>query len=486
MAADRSLCVIISALGGQGGGVLAEWLADAADRAGFPAQSTSIPGVAQRTGATTYYFELFPDPDPPAAPVFNLFPSSDDVDLVAALEPIEAGRALENGFVTGRTTVITSINHIYSTAEKVVAGDGSVPVPPVLDGLEQAAARLITLDGQSMGQSTGRSRLNAVMFGAMAGCGALPLDEAHCRAAIEEKGVAVQSNLAGFAEGLELARAEGGTSHSGSSLEYAQPPVELQDVLPDWPGELQPLVGHGIARLVDYQNRAYAERYLARLEPVLAADKAAGGMDKDFALTREVARRLAAWMSFEDVIRVAQLKTRPGRLARIRGEVGAAEDEPVSVVDYLKPGRAELVGTLPSALARLLPEKEESDQPTRGRPMRVRTSSPLGYASFRILAALRPLRPRSERFRQEQAAIEQWLDAVTATAGVDYDLACRVAELAVWARGYGAVRSRGMKRLDALFATWNDKLAGDPGALTSEVSASLEAARNDPDAECGS
>jgi indolepyruvate ferredoxin oxidoreductase beta subunit len=436
--------------------------------------------VAQRTGATTYYFELLPDPDPPAAPIFNLFPSTDDVDLVAALEPIEAGRALENGYVTARTTVLTSTNHIYSTAEKVVAGDGAVPVPPVLEGLERAAGRLITLDG------SGR-RLNAVMFGAMAGCGVLPLEEAHCRAAIEGKGVAVADNLAGFAQGLALARSGEAGPAGAPGFEYAPPPEGFQTLLRDWPDELQALVGHGLARLVDYQDRAYAERYLARLQRVLDADKAAGGEDRGLALTRETARRLAAWMSFEDVIRVAQLKTRPGRLARIRGEIGAADDEPLNVVDYLKPRRDELVGTLPSGLARLVPGKEDDDhRPTRGRPMRVRTSSPLGYASFKVLAALRPFRPRTERYRREQAAIEQWLDAVTAAAAVDYDLACRSAELAVWARGYGAVRDRGMKRLDALFADWERKLAAEPGETTAAVAASLEAARNDPDAECGS
>lgn len=481
MTGERPLCVIISALGGQGGGVLAEWLADAADRAGFSAQSTSIPGVAQRTGATTYYLELLPDPDPPAAPVFNLFPSTDDVDLVAALEPIEAGRALENGYVTARTTVVTTMEHIYSTAEKVIAGDGAVPVPPVLEGLEEAASRLITLDGNGAGR-----RLNAVMFGAMAGCGVLPLQAEHCRAAIEEKGVAVQSNLAGFDEGLSLARNRKGARATGSPLEYAAPPAQFEQVLQAWPADLRVLLGHGLDRLVDYQDRGYAERYLARLERVLESDRAAGGEARGFALTRETARRLGAWMSFEDVIRVAQLKTRPGRLARIRGEVGAADGEPVSVVDYLKPRRAELVGTLPSTFARLFPEKPGAASPTAGRPMRVRTSSPLGYASFRLLAALRPLRPRSERYRREQAAIEQWLEAVTSAAGVNYDLACRIAELAVWARGYGAVRERGMVRLDALFEDWEQKLSDDPRAVAEEVSASLEAARNDPDAECGS
>jgi indolepyruvate ferredoxin oxidoreductase beta subunit len=56
----QPISILLCALGGEGGGVLADWLIDAARHAGYPAQATSIPGVAQRTGATTYYLEVFP------------------------------------------------------------------------------------------------------------------------------------------------------------------------------------------------------------------------------------------------------------------------------------------------------------------------------------------------------------------------------------------------------------------------------------------
>ena len=73
MVADRPICILLGALGGQGGGVLADWLVEAAQHSGYPAQATSTPGVAQRTGATTYYFELFPEKNPPGEPIFTLF-----------------------------------------------------------------------------------------------------------------------------------------------------------------------------------------------------------------------------------------------------------------------------------------------------------------------------------------------------------------------------------------------------------------------------
>jgi indolepyruvate ferredoxin oxidoreductase beta subunit len=55
---SRPITIAIMAMGGQGGGVLVDWIVDLAENNGYLAQSTSVPGVAQRTGATIYYVEL--------------------------------------------------------------------------------------------------------------------------------------------------------------------------------------------------------------------------------------------------------------------------------------------------------------------------------------------------------------------------------------------------------------------------------------------
>ena len=57
---DPLITLAIMAMGGEGGGVLADWLVDLAEHNGYLAQTTSVPGVAQRTGATIYYLEMFP------------------------------------------------------------------------------------------------------------------------------------------------------------------------------------------------------------------------------------------------------------------------------------------------------------------------------------------------------------------------------------------------------------------------------------------
>ena len=77
--------------------MLTDWIVAAAADLGFPVQSTSIPGVAQRTGATTYYIEIVPVPARELGgkrPVLALTPGIGDIDLVVASELMEAGRAI--------------------------------------------------------------------------------------------------------------------------------------------------------------------------------------------------------------------------------------------------------------------------------------------------------------------------------------------------------------------------------------------------------
>src|SRR5436853_6204768 len=125
---QRPITMATLAMGGEGGGVLAEWIVDVAEHAGYIAQMTSVPGVAQRTGATNYYVELFPKHGAKAnspAPVLGLTPVPGDVDIVIASELMEAGRAVQRGLVTpDRTTFIVSTNRVYSMTERIAMAAG--------------------------------------------------------------------------------------------------------------------------------------------------------------------------------------------------------------------------------------------------------------------------------------------------------------------------------------------------------------------------
>ena len=138
-------------------------------------------------------------------------------------------------------------------------------------------------------------------------------------------------------------------------------------------------------------------------------------------LGAEVGRHLAVWMSYEDIIRVADLKTRASRFERVRRETGAKAGEPVVVIDYLKPGVEEFASVLPASLGRRLVQWAER----RGKldaynvGMHIKTSSMLGYLMVRSLAWLKPWRPRSYRYAEEQRLIERWLALVQEAARRD-------------------------------------------------------------------
>jgi len=474
------ICVQIAALGGQGGGVLAEWLADAADIAGYPAQVTSIPGVAQRTGATTYYVEVFPDKEPDGKPVFCLFPDEDGLDLMAALEPMEAARALNLGLISERTTVITADKRIYSTAEKSVAGDGAVRSDALIEPLRRAARDVVALNMEAVVGRTG-GQGNAALLGAIQASGVLPFTDDDCRQAIRAKGVAVPTNLADFEAGLMASR--GGGAREAEALDglaYDEAPEALEADLQQFPKALRPIVGHGFARLADYQDSAYARLYGKRLAALPGLDP--DGMDGDqVEAFGEAAKRLAAWMSYEDVIRVAQLKTRPGRLATVRGNLGLNEDDRFRLIDFLKPGREEVASLLPPGLGGLLMKIPSKGGPG-GIKLRLATSQPFAYGMLRLLARLRPWRPKTYRYAREQAAIEVWLAAVSAALETDPGIAKRTAELAVLARGYGGVRERGLDRLENTLEGWEHRLKEDAEGLSREIDRLLDQARNDPDA----
>ena len=133
----RPITIAILALGGQGGGVLVDWIVDLAQHNGYLAQATSVAGVAQRTGATIYYIELFAKRHAEARgaqPVLAQMAVPGEVDIVIASELMEAGRAMQRGLVTPkRTTLITSSHRDFATLEKVVPGNGVADAAAVLD-----------------------------------------------------------------------------------------------------------------------------------------------------------------------------------------------------------------------------------------------------------------------------------------------------------------------------------------------------------------
>ena len=171
---QRPIKLTIAALGGQGGGVLADWLIEIAESEGYIAQSTSVPGVAQRTGATIYYLEFFPRAAADRAgrlPVMALMPVPGDVDCVLASELAEAGRAIQRGLVTPEcTTLISSTHRSYAIGEKSAMGQGAADAAELLDVVRGSAKRLVLFDMEETAERN-QSVISSVLLGALCGSG---------------------------------------------------------------------------------------------------------------------------------------------------------------------------------------------------------------------------------------------------------------------------------------------------------------------------
>jgi indolepyruvate ferredoxin oxidoreductase beta subunit len=451
---ERPISMVIGALGGEGGGVLTAWVVRAAELCDFPTQSTSIPGVAQRTGATTYYVEIFPAPRDQLngkLPVMALYAAPGNMDIVVTSELMEAGRMLENGMVTSdRTTLIASTHRVYSIIEKSAMGDGLFRGDKLDNAAQKLAKRAILFDIATLAEKEG-TVLNAIILGVIAGSGELPIPVENFTKSIRESGVAVESNIKGFEIGLAYMKGELKLPDAApdKKIRAAKPSTDslIAEVASSYPGEALAIVTEGVKRLVDYQNPAYAKLYLDRLADVLAIDRERGGERNNWSLTVETGRYLALMMSYEDIIRVADLKSRRSRFERIRTEVMAKAGEPVHMTEFLKPGFDEFTSIMPSGLGRPIMNWAMGNDWAKNYnfAMRVRTNTIFGFVRVWGLSKLRFYRPKTYRYSQEQPAIEGWLEVVKDAAARHYQLAVEIAELANLRKGYSDTHKRGLQ-----------------------------------------
>jgi indolepyruvate ferredoxin oxidoreductase beta subunit len=401
---------------------------------------------------------------------------------------MEGGRAIQRGLVTpDRTTLLASTHRVYSITEKSALGDGRVDSDALLAHAAAAAKRFVRFDMAAVAEENG-SVIGAVLFGALAGTGVLPFSRAQFEATIARGGVGVASSQKAFA--AAYAQVQGGkvdapalaaeplhgdvvAQPAAAALDgttYA-PPAPAQDETPreaaschpvhpavralldrieaSFPASARPMLREGVRRLIDYQDPAYAGLYLDRLAKIAVL----AGADRR--LLDETARHLALWMSYEDTIRVAALKTRGSRFERVRNEVRAGRDQVLAIDEYLHPGVGEIAETLPGAIGRAVQRpgwlRRTVERFTR--KGRIVTSSSLGgFLMLRAVAGMKRWRRSTTRYAAESAAIEAWLARIAATATTHPELAVEVAQCQRLVKGYSDTHERGVRNFETVMA----------------------------------
>ena len=465
----QPISILLCALGGEGGGVLADWLVEAARHGGFAAQATSIPGVAQRTGATTYYLEIFPTPVSELGgrrPVFGLNPLPGRLDLMVSSELLETARQISLGLCSAnRTLLISASNRALTTHEKMQMGDGRMDDAALLQLLQQHSHASHVLDMVALTRQAG-TVVSAVMLGCIAASSVLPLRRedfeyaVHEGAAKEHQSASQQASLRGFSLAWDAIHAQSKQTkfvdvvltdtNPVSSLPSAKSSPLSSTLAESFPPAMHEILGLGVARLMDYQGAGYVSLYVQRLRAVLASEQR-NGNDGACIVTRETARWLALWMAFDDIVRVADLKSRASRWQRVRTEVKAKADDVLKVYDHFKPGVPEFAALLPKVFALPL-LRWDRQRSARGLsplalPIKIGTHSVFGMIMLRVLASFKWLRVLGNRYADEQAMIDDWLKGVVLGAQEDVNLGLALAQCGQLIKGYGTTNERGRDNL---------------------------------------
>lgn len=444
-AQDSVIKLAIMAVGGQGGGVLANWITALADKGGYAAQMTSVAGVAQRTGATIYYIEMAPRTD--RTPVFALAPAGGDVDILIASELMEAGRAVMRGFVTpDRTTLIASTHRILAISEKEIPGDGRGDGGGVFERVRAAALKAECFDMEAIASENG-SFISASLFGGLARSGALPLDRALFEEVIGGSAKGAERSLAAFRAAADYVETTDAPAPAKAKQDKAvEGPASLKS---DWerlvaqldafPASARAMLRRGLQKVVDYQDIAYGDEYLAHVRPFAARDHDA--------LTKAAAKYIANAMCYDDILRVADLKTRASREKRLRREQ-QAHDGLVHVTEYLHPRGEEIISIMPARLGAWFEAREGRARlldrlVNKGR--RIRTDRIGGFLILWLAAALRPWRRSLLRHRVETAHVGRLISAALAAPD---DVAIKILSCQRLVKGYSDTHARGLAKFD--------------------------------------
>ncbi len=448
---DTPLAIAIHAIGGQGGGVVSSWLVALAQAQGWVVQATSVPGVAQRTGATIYYLEMMPAGA--ASPVMALMPSPGQVDLVVAAEWMEAGRAIQRGFVSpDRTTLIGSTHRGYSVMEKSVPGNGISDAGAIEAAALASAKRFLRADLGTIA-SLHNSVISASLLGAIAASNALPFPRQAFEDVIKQAGIGVQASLAAFGAAHDLFTDSDqpdvekasipASEMTGGTIPQQQEFAAMQKWIKDeFPIAVQAMASAGLKRVVDFQDVTYGREYLDHLAQFLVLETGT-----DAKLTTAMAKYLAGAMAYHDTIRVADLKTRATRFDRVRAEVGANDTQALTLTEFMHPRVEEMQGLLPRFLGRFADSgfmRWMLSLFSGGK--RIRTDTLRGFLTLYLLSSLRPWRRSLRRHSAEMDSLERWLTLVKETAKTDCGLAVEIAKCRRLVKGYGDTHARSQSK----------------------------------------
>lgn len=454
--------ILIPAVGGQGGGILTEWLYQSFLIEGYEVQTISLPGLAQRTGSTVYYVEAYKDNDSVDKQIFSQHPVPGDIDIIISQEFLELGRILEQGYGSEKTKILSSTHRVYSTLEKLPVAKGVYSQEQLILIADEFSSEFMGIDALGIAKNYGLNELgvNAILFGVLSETCFLPFKKSTFTESIKRGGVAVESNLQAFeiGAGYFTDKINGKSSKNPDVLELTAGKLGIKlsendkkglillidNFRKTCPKHLLEFISEALVRLTDYQDFSYAKKYAEKVEDVMQYDKS--HPDNDFRLSEIFVKNLALLMSYEDGIRVAELKIRSSRFKKIKDDMKITDDQLFRVRDYLKPDAEEVYGLFPDFIVSPVLKISDKLKLSPKKPFMIsqkpETTSFSGFLRLWFLSRFKFSRRYSYRFKKENQNIMKYIEYVNKYSSVDYDLGCLVAKSGSIIKGYGKVRRR--------------------------------------------
>ena len=469
----KTTSILITALGGEGGGTLMNWIIDCARSQKLFVQGTSVPGVAQRTGSTSYYIEIcdrsfYNEKEP----VLSLYPKPGRVDIVIASELLEAARVLEKGYINPeRTTLITSSSRTYTNLEKSHLLDGRFNHEKIMNACKDMSKTFICLDLNSMAIEHS-TIVSATMFGALAGSGVLSWKK-DIYEDIFQDNIFGKNSLSGFNFAYQQVQSISDNTLRDKENINLNIESKINNVNESLSNEFFSIINLGKERCTDYQNNKYSELFMTRvnkLMPVINKND-----PKILSIVENIVRRLALWMTYEDIPRVAQLKIKPDRFVKIKNEINLKTNQILFVQDIFKPGLNEIGAMLPNKIGRwfIRNKKIVNHLPFVGKGMKINSSTISGFLVLKTLSLFRFIRPISLRYKEEQNNIDKWIDNIILSLDQSISFSEGLADMPQILKGYGDTWDRGIQKYnkinDALIKNKLHNINEKDGAILKEA-----------------
>ena len=434
--------VLMIGIGGTGVVTTNQIVATAAMLDGLSARALDQTGLSQKGGAVVSHLRIAADTGDAPALI-----GAGEADAYLAFDVLAASSELNlKRCSSDRTRAVISTSKV-PTGQMV--SDVTAAFPEAGNLVDAIAARTVeeqprTLDAQAIASALfgTAAQANLIVLGAAYQLGMLPVSAESIERAIKLNGTAVPVSQSAFRAGRKLMLNPDWDPAAKAEAVKPEPDARTTALIDrvGAGGELREVLRARVPDLVAYQNAAYAERYVRRVETVAQAERALGGDDR---LTTAVALNLYKLMAYKDEYEVArlhldsagraELEQRFGRGAKVRYMLhppmlrDRGWDRKIAFGPWIRPVFRVLVGM---------------------RRLRGTALDPFGRTPIRTL--------ERELVREYETVVERLL------AGLDagrLDLAVEIAQLPDMVRGYEHVKLRNVEpyraRLAELLAAYD-------------------------------